>query len=191
MNPQEQEPQRGGGRRPATKVKYLPVDPALYDFIFIPICIPQGKHWLLASIDVQKREMQLLDCSKEYGGRWRGQIHSILWVWFVASVRRLRAGGAAIPEEPRWKIDISQVNLLDVAELPGLNSSRVRDHLVECGVKKCAPDIAKLLRGTDRSRLAALNITVEEDRFNLRQWRWSSNDVEVPQQQVGGRIRIL
>ncbi len=79
----------------------------------------------VASIDVQKREMQLLDCSKEYGGRWRGQIHSILWVWFVASVRRLRAGGVAIPEEPRWRIDMSQVNLLDVAELPGLNSSRV------------------------------------------------------------------
>jgi Ulp1 family protease len=30
----------------------------MYDFIFIPICIPQGRHWLLASIDVQKREMQ-------------------------------------------------------------------------------------------------------------------------------------
>ena len=99
----------------------------------------------MASIDVQKREMQLLDCSKEYGGRWRGQIHSILWVWFVALVRRLRARGAAIPEEPQWRIDINQVNLLDVAELPGLNSSQVRNHLVECGFKKCVPDIAKLL----------------------------------------------
>jgi hypothetical protein len=194
LSQQEQEPQRRGGRGPATKVKYLPVDPALYDFIFIPICIPQGRHWLLASIDVQKREMQLLDCSKEYGGRWRGQIHSILWVWFVASVRRLRAGGVAIPEEPRWRIDISQVNLLDVAELPGLNSSRVRDHLVECGVKKCAPDMAKLLGGADRSRLAALNITVEEDRCNLRQWRWSSKDAEAPQQRRGsdcGPLTVL
>jgi hypothetical protein len=194
LSQQEQEPQRSGGRRPATKVKYLPVDPALYDFIFIPICIPQGKHWLLASIDVQKREMQLLDCSKEYGGRWRGQIHSILWVWFVASVRRLRARGVAIPEEPRWRIDISRVNLLDVAELPGLNSSRVRDHLVECGVKKCPPDVAKLLGGADRSRLAALNITVEEDRFNPRQWCWSSNDGEVPQQRRGsdcGPLTVL
>ena len=69
LSQQEQEPQRRGGGGPATKVKYLPVDPALYDFIFIPICISQGRHWLLASIDVQKREMQLLDCSKEYGGR--------------------------------------------------------------------------------------------------------------------------
>ena len=73
-----------------------------------------------------------------------------------SSVRRLRAGGVAIPEEPRWRIDISQVNLLDVAELPGLNSSRVRDHLVECGVKKCPPDIAKLLGGASRWRRTGL-----------------------------------
>ena len=145
LSQQEQGPQRKRDGRSGTKVKYLPVDPALYDFIFIPICIAQGKHWLLASIDVQKREMQLLDCSKNHSGKWRGRIHSILWVWFVASVRRLRARGAAIQEEPQWRIDISHVNLLDVAELPGLRSSQVRNHLVECGFKKCAPDIAKLL----------------------------------------------
>jgi hypothetical protein len=130
LSQQEQGPRRKRGGGPETKVKYLPVDPALHDFIFIPICIPQGKHWLLASIDVQKCEMQLLDCSKNYSGRWREQIHSILWVWFVASVRRLRARGAAIQEEPQWRIDISHVNLLDIAELPGLRSSQMRNHLV-------------------------------------------------------------
>ena len=36
LSQQEQEPQRSGGRGPATRVKHLPVDPALYDFIFIP-----------------------------------------------------------------------------------------------------------------------------------------------------------
>jgi hypothetical protein len=168
LSQQEQGPHRKRGGGPGTKVKYLPVDPAPYDFIFIPICIAQGKHWLLASIDVQKREMQLLDCSKNYSGRWRGQIHSILWVWFVALVRRLRARGVAIQEEPQWRIDISQVNLLDVVELPGLKYSQVRNHLVECGLKKCSPNIAKLLGGAERGCLAALNITVDEDRSNPR-----------------------
>jgi hypothetical protein len=48
-----------------------------------------------------------------------------------------------------------------------------------------------VLGGADRSRLAALNITVEEDRFNLRQWRWSSNDAEAPQQRRGSDCGLL
>jgi hypothetical protein len=191
LSQQEQGPQRKRGGRAGTKIKFLHVDPALYDFILIPICIAGGKRWLLASIDVQKREMQLLDCSKNYSGRWRGQIHSILWVWFVASVRRLRARGAAIQEEPQWRIDISHVNLLDIAELPGLRSSQVRNHLVECGLKKCAPNIAKLLGGAERSCLAALNITVDEDRSNPRQWHWSSNDADALQQRRGSDCGLL
>ena len=191
LSQQEPEPQRKRGGRSGTKIKFLPVDPAMYDFIFIPICIAGGKHWLLASIDVQKCEMQLLDCSKNYSGRWRGQIHSILWVWFVASVRRLRARGAATQEEPQWRIDISHVNLLDIAELPGLRSSQMRNHLVECGLKKCAPNITKLLGGAERSCLAALNITVDEDRSTLRQWRWSSIDAEAPQQRRGSDCGLL
>jgi hypothetical protein len=51
--------------------------------------------------------MQLLDCSQKYSSRWRGQIHSLLWVWLVASVRRLKALGAEIQEEPQWGIDMT------------------------------------------------------------------------------------
>jgi hypothetical protein len=39
------------GTGPATKVKCLPVDPALCDHIFILIHLQRGRHWLLASID--------------------------------------------------------------------------------------------------------------------------------------------
>jgi hypothetical protein len=117
LSQQRQGARRARGAGPQTKVPCLPVDPAMYDFIFIPIHLEQGKHWLLASIDVRERKMQLLDCSQKYSSRWRGQIHSILWVWFVASVRRLRAMGTVIQEEPQWGIDMDHVNLLDVAEL--------------------------------------------------------------------------
>jgi hypothetical protein len=55
---------------------------------------------------VQAQKTQLVDSSKRYGRKWlwRGQIHSILWVWFFASVKKLRATGAAIKEEPQWEI---------------------------------------------------------------------------------------
>jgi hypothetical protein len=92
---------RGGGA-----IKFLSVDPAFYDHIFVPIYLKSGKHWLLASVDVQAQKTQLVDSSKRYGRKWlwRGQIHSILWVWFFASVKKLRATGAAIKEEPQWEI---------------------------------------------------------------------------------------
>ena len=160
------------GARPETKVKCLPVDPDLYDFILIPIHLEQGKHWLLASIDVRERKMQLLDCSQKYSSRWRGQIHSILWVWLVASVRRLKAMGADIQEEPQWGIDTDHVNPLEVAELPGLRSLAGRNPLVESGFKKGAPSSARLLGGEGRSHLAVLNITVDKERPNgQKQWR--------------------
>lgn len=125
--------------------------------------------------------MQQLDCSQKYGSRWRGQIHSILWVWFVASVQRLRSIGAAIQENSQWGIDMGNVNLLDVAELPGLRSLAVRSHLVEGKLKKDAPDITRLIGGEARSHLAVLNITVEEEKPNSqKQWRLSSDDAEAP-----------
>jgi hypothetical protein len=97
----KQREKRARGTGPATKVKCLPVDPDLYDQIFVPIHLKSGRHWLLASIDVKARKMQLYDCSQKYGRKWRGQIHGLLWVWFLASVRRLRAmgtkpGGASV-----------------------------------------------------------------------------------------------
>jgi hypothetical protein len=110
--------------------------------------------------------MQLYDCSQKYGSKWRGQIHSLLWVWFMASVRRLRAVGTAIQEEPQWGIDTGIVKRQDVEELPGLLSSGVRSNLVESRLKKCAPDITRLLGGAALSRLAVLNITVEGERPN-------------------------
>ena len=131
---------RARGTGPATKVKCLPVDPALYDHIFIPIHLQRGRHWLLASIDVKARKMQLYDCSQKYGSKWRGQIHSLLWVWFMALVRRLRTMGTAIQEEPQWGFDTGNVNLQDVEELPGLRSPGVRSNLVENRLKKCVPD---------------------------------------------------
>jgi hypothetical protein len=140
-------------------------------------------------VTAQKRDMQLLDCSRV---QWQmARTNPQHFVGVICSIGSKVEGQGTIPEEPQWRIDISQVNLLDVAELPGLNSSQVRNHLVECGFKKCAPDIAKLLGGTDRSRLAALNITVDEDRFNLRQWRWSSNDADAPQQRRGSDCGLL
>jgi hypothetical protein len=130
--------------------------------------------------------MQLYDCSQKYGSKWRGQIHSLLWVWFVASIRRLRAMGTAIQEEPQWGIDTGNLNLQDVEELPGLRSPGVRSNLVESRLKKCAPGITSLLGGASLSRLAVLNITVEGEGPNgQRQWRWSSDDAEAPQQHAG------
>ena len=47
------------------RLKFLPVDPALHDhLIFVPIYLKNGKHWLLASINVQAQKMQLFDCSQ-------------------------------------------------------------------------------------------------------------------------------
>jgi hypothetical protein len=109
----------------------------------------------------------------------------------VALVRRLRARGAATQEEPQWRIDISHVNLLDISELPGLRSFQMHNHLVECGLKKCDPNITKLLGGAERSCLASLNITVDEDRSTPRQCRWSSNDAEAPQQRRGSDCGLL
>ena len=157
---------RARGTGPATKVMCLPVDPALYNYIFIPIHLQRGRHWLLASIDVKARKMQPYDCSQKYGSKWRGQIHSLLWVWFMASVRRLRAMGTAIQEEPQWGVDMCNVDLQDVEDLPGLRSPGVRSKLVESRLNKCAPDITRLLGGAALSRLAVLNITVEGDRPN-------------------------
>ena len=183
---------RARGTGPETKFKCLPVDPALYDHIFIPIHLQHGRHWLLASIDVKARKMQLYDCSQKYGSKWRGQIHSLLWVWFVASIRRLRAMGTAIQEEPQWGIDTGIVKMQDVEELPGLLSSGVRSNLVESRLKKCAPDITRLLGGAALSRLAVLNITVEGERPNgQRQWRWSLDDAEAPQQRRGSDCGLL
>jgi hypothetical protein len=180
------------GTGPATKVKCLPVDPALYDHIFFPIHLQRGRHWLLANIDVKARKMQLYDCSQKYGSKWRGQIHSLLWVWFLASVRRLRATGTAIQEEPQWGIDVGNVDLQDVEDLPGLRSPGVRSHLVESKLNKCAPDIPRLIEGAALSRLAVLNIAIDEARLTTqRQWRWSSNDVEAPQQQRGSDCGLL
>jgi hypothetical protein len=130
--------------------------------------------------------MQLHDCSQRYGRKWRGQIHSILWVWFVASIKRLKATGVAIQEEPQWGINTCNVNLQYVEELPGLRSPAVRSQLVESTLKKCAPDITRLLGGIALSRLALLNITVEGERPNSRrQWSWSSDDAGAPQQRRG------
>ena len=184
---------RATGTRHETKVKFLSVDPALYDLIFIPIQLQHGRHWLLASIDVKARKMQLYDCSQRYGSKWRGQIHSILWVWFVASIKRLRATGVAIQEEPQWGINTNlqelNVNLQDVEELPGLRSPGVRSQLVESRLKECAPDITRLLGGIVLSRLSVLNITVEGERPNSqRQWRWSSENAGTRNSDAGAIV---
>jgi hypothetical protein len=192
LSQQRQGAGRARGTGPETKVKCLPVDPALYDHIFIPIHLKHGRHWPLASIDVKARKMQLYDCSQKYGSKWRGQIHSLLWLWFVASIRRLRAMGTAIQEEPQWGIDTGNVNLQDVEDLPGLRSPGVRSNLVESRLNKGAPDIAQLLGGAALSRLAVLNITVEGKRPNgQKQWRWSSDDAEAPQQRRGSDCGLL
>jgi hypothetical protein len=127
--------------------------------------------------------MQLYDCSQKYGSKWRGQIHSLLWVWFMASVRRLRAVGTAIQEEPQWGIDMCNVDLQNVEDLPGLRSPGVRSNLVESRPNKCAPDFTRLLGGVALSRLAVLNITIDGVRpKSQRQWRWSSDDAEASMQ---------
>ena len=136
--------------------------------------------------------MQLYDCSQKYGSKWRGQIHSLLWVWFMASVRRLRAVGTAIQEEPQWGIDMCNVDLQNVEDLPGLRSPGVRSNLVESRPNKCAPDFTRLLGGVALSRLAVLNITIDGVRpKSQRQWRWSSDDAEAPQQQRGSDCGLL
>ena len=100
--------------------------------------------------------------------------------------------GTAIQEEPQWGIDTGNVNLQDVEELPGLRSPGVRSNLVESRLKKCAPDITSLLGGASLSRLAVLNITVEGEGPNgQRQWRWSSDDAEAPQQRRGSDCGLL
>jgi hypothetical protein len=47
LSQQRQGARRARGTGPETKVKCLPVDPALYDHIFIPIHLQHGRHWLL------------------------------------------------------------------------------------------------------------------------------------------------
>jgi hypothetical protein len=47
-----------------------------------------------------------LDCSKAFGKAWRGRIHALLWVWFLASVRRVREEHGDNVKEPIWSIDL-------------------------------------------------------------------------------------
>jgi hypothetical protein len=54
--------------------------------------------------------MQMLDCAVKNNQQWGGQVHGLLWVWFLASVRRHRTAGMAIKEEPKWRIDIHTVD---------------------------------------------------------------------------------
>jgi hypothetical protein len=79
----------------------------------------------------------------------------------VASVKKLRATGAVIQEEPQGGINVCTIDLQDVTDLPGLRSTIVRSKLEKSRLQKCAPDITQLLGGETLSRLAAMNITVE------------------------------
>ena len=100
--------------------------------------------------------------------------------------------GVAIQEEPQWRIDVGHVNLLDVVELPGLRSTKVRNHLVEGRRKQYAPDTAQLLGEAARSSLAMLNITLDERKpKDQRHWRWSSDDAVVPQQRRGSDCGLM
>jgi hypothetical protein len=91
-----------------SNIKFLPVDPALYGRLFIPI--RHKKPLLVVSIDVQANKMQMLYCAVKNNQQWGGQVHGLLWVWFLASVRRLRTAGMPIKEEPKWRIDIHTVD---------------------------------------------------------------------------------
>jgi hypothetical protein len=89
--------------------------------------------------------------------------------------------GTAIQEETQWGIDMCNVDLQDVEDLPGLRSPGVRSNLVESRLNKCAPDFTRLLGGAALSRLAVLNIMIDWVRLkSQRQWRWSSDDAEAP-----------
>ncbi len=104
--------------------------------------------------------MQLLDCAVKSSQQWSGQVHGLLWVWFLASVRRLRAAGTAIKEEPKWRIDIHTVDPWGVTDLPGLRSPTVRGKLEANRLEKDVVDVPRLVGGEALSKLAMLNITV-------------------------------
>jgi hypothetical protein len=168
------------GRRETRATKFLPVDPALDDNIFVPIHLKNGKHWLLASIDVQAQKMQLFDCLQRYGRQWRGQIHNILRVWFLASVRKLRATGAVIKEELQWGIDICTVDLKYYGSTRA-EISQLCSRLEAGRLEKRAPDITQLLGGETLSSLAALNTTVDGGlKGSQLRWCWSSGDAKRP-----------
>ena len=162
----------------------LQVNPAFHRNIYIPIHLDGGDHWLMACIETRTRKLQLLDCSQEFGRAWRGRLHALLWVWFLASVRRIRKEHEDNVREPIWSIDLSRVRLKDLELLPGFNRANIQE------LTRMRTDVTSTIEGARSvlgteglGQLSLLNIEVRwggeagEDR-----WQWSANIEEVPQQ---------
>ena len=155
----------------------LQVNPAFHRNIYIPIHLDGGDHWLMACIETRTRKLQLLDCSQEFGRAWRGRLHALLWVWFLASVRRIRKEHEDNVREPIWSIDLSRVRLKDLELLPGFNRANIQE------LTRMRTDVTSTIEGARRvlgteglGQLSLLNIEVRwggeagEDR-----WQWSAN----------------
>ena len=118
-------------------------------------------HWLLAWIDTQNREMHLLDCSNTFGNRHSSTIHGLMWVWFLASVRRLNATLGEEIEEPVWSIDAQTADLNTLKLLPGftrLNCEQIQQHRV--GETGSLAGVKTILGSCNISKLTNLNIVV-------------------------------
>ena len=171
----------------------LQVNPAFHRNIYIPIHLDGGDHWLMACIETRTRKLQLLDCSQEFGRAWRGRLHALLWVWFLASVRRIRKEHEDNVREPIWSIDLSRVRLKDLELLPGFNRANIQE------LTRMRTDVTSTIEGARRvlgteglGQLSLLNIEVRwggeagEDR-----WQWSANIKEVPQQRRGSDCAVF
>ena len=171
----------------------LQVNPAFHRNICVPIHLENGNHWLMAGIDTRARKLKLLDCSKAFGKAWRGRIHALLWVWFLASVRRVREEHGDNVKEPIWSIDLSQVCLSDLRLLPGFHSENMKE-LTKMQTERTGTIAgARKVLGTDNiSQLALLNIELrwggeaEDDH-----WQWSASIEEVPQQRRGSDCAVF
>ena len=171
----------------------LQVNPAFHRNIYIPIHLERGNHWLMAWIDTRARKFQLLDCSQAFGKAWRGRIHALLWVWFLASVKRVREEHGDNVKEPVWSIDLSQVHLSDLELLPGFHHENIQ------ALTRMRTDRTSTIAGARRvlgtgniGQLALLNIELrwggeaEDDH-----WQWSVNMEEVPQQRRGSDCAVF
>ena len=175
------------------KATQLQVNPAFHRNICVPIHLKNGNHWLLAGIDTRARKLQLLDCSQAFGRAWRGQIHALLWVWFLASVKRVREEHGDDVEEPIWSIDLSQVCLSDLELLPGFHREGIKA-LEKMRTERSGTIAgARKVLGTDNiSQLALLNIELRwGGEAGDDHWQWSVNMEEVPQQRRGSDCAVF
>ena len=172
------------GLRRIRQMQRMALDPAVYDDILLPVRLRAAKHWLLVAINNKSRTMSLLDCSQEFGKKWRGEVHALTWAWFLGVHRHLRAKGESRVQEPQWTVDISTVNFDDLSGLPGFTPLAISE-LRQLQKHRLTLERTRQVLGDEAwSQLSNLRIQLcaHVAPRSENAWQWSTPAPSIPQQ---------